>query len=126
MGDWLQGDDNLKLQLFAFLLFEFSVGVYFPSIGVLKGEVVPENVRATIYSLYRVPLNGIVIGLLLSDASLRMCFMASAFLILMAILSILAIMRMPVACASSLDTGSDSEESIRTSSFSTPVDCRWE
>lgn len=45
-----------------FLLFEFCVGIYFPSMGTLKSLLVPERIRATVYNIYRVPLNAIVAG----------------------------------------------------------------
>ena len=34
--------------------------MYWPSIGTVKSQVVPEESRATIYNIYRVPLNAIV------------------------------------------------------------------
>ncbi|EER13756.1 hypothetical protein Pmar_PMAR008384, partial [Perkinsus marinus ATCC 50983] len=40
--------------LIAFLVFETSVGAYYPSMGTLKAEIVPEAYRATIYNLFRV------------------------------------------------------------------------
>lgn len=43
--------------LSCFLLFEACVGAYYPSMGVIKSKHVPEEARATIYSLFRVPLN---------------------------------------------------------------------
>merc|ERR1712066_161366 len=73
--------ENLGLSLSAFLIFEFCCGVYFPSVGVLKSEVVPEQVRGTVYNLYRVPLNAIVVGLLLSDISMATCFKLNAVLL---------------------------------------------
>merc|ERR1719343_11544 len=80
--------NNLRLTLGAFLLFEFCVGIYFPSVGVLKSDIVPEHVRGTMYNLYRVPLNGIVVALLLSDISLARCFQLNAFLLLLALLCV--------------------------------------
>jgi len=58
----------------AFLVFEFCVGLYFPSIGGLKSDIVPENVRTTVYTCFRIPLNAIVVGLLLSDIGYSQCF----------------------------------------------------
>lgn len=65
----------------AFMLFEFCVGVYFPSIGVVKSEVVPEHVRGTMYNVYRVPLNAVVVCLLLTDISMIVCFQLCAGLL---------------------------------------------
>jgi len=72
-----------------FLCFEFCVGLYFPSIGSLKSELVPEEARAGVYNLYRVPLNIVVVVIIISDLSLKTaftvcsCLMAGAALILM-------------------------------------------
>merc|ERR1719215_688627 len=76
-------DEDLPVTMAAFLLFEFCVGMYFPSIGVLKSEVVPEDLRSTVYNIYRVPLNGIVVILLLSDVSSSFCFKLNAGLLVL-------------------------------------------
>ncbi|CAE8685893.1 unnamed protein product, partial [Polarella glacialis] len=52
-----------------FLIFEACVGAYFPCVGTVKSEVVPEEARAGVYNVYRVPLNAFVIFLLLTDIS---------------------------------------------------------
>merc|ERR1719183_1051684 len=75
-----------------FLVFEFCVGIYFPVVGTLKSEVVPEHCRATVYNLYRVPLNAIVCGLLLSKISLSMSFSICAGLLMVATLGLLPMM----------------------------------
>ena len=36
-----------------FLLFEFCVGIYFPSYGYIKSEYIPENVRASVMNIFR-------------------------------------------------------------------------
>lgn len=84
-------EDHLILTLSTFLVFEFCVGLYFPTIGVLKSEIVPEKVRGTVYNIYRVPLNAIVVCLILSSISLATCFKLNAFLLLVALGSVLAI-----------------------------------
>merc|ERR1719159_1891152 len=50
----------LWAMLAAFILFEVAVGIYWPAAGVVKAQVVPESCRATLYSLFRLPLNAIV------------------------------------------------------------------
>lgn len=52
--------DETRL-LAAFVLFEVSVGLYFPAMGTIKSKVVPEECRTTIYNLYRIPLNMVVV-----------------------------------------------------------------
>merc|ERR1719379_1111169 len=65
----------------AFMIFEFCVGLYFPSIGALKSEVVPEHIRTTMYNIYRIPLNAVVVGLLLSNISMIRCFVFCGLLL---------------------------------------------
>jgi len=60
--------------IIAFLLFEACVGCYFPMMGTMKSLVVPENKRAAIYNLYRIPLNFIVLFSLLTDLSPKASF----------------------------------------------------
>ena len=47
--------------LYLFLLFEVCVGAYWPASGVVRASVIPESMRATVMSLYRIPLNAIVL-----------------------------------------------------------------
>jgi hypothetical protein len=75
----------------AFLAFEFCVGLYFPSMGLLKSEVVPEHIRGTMYNIYRVPLNAVVVGLLLSNISMIKCFALCAALLMMALFSVMGV-----------------------------------
>jgi len=86
---------NLKLSFFAFMVFEFCVGMYFPSIGIVKSEVVPERVRGTMYNIYRVPLNAVVVALLLTNMSIVRIYELCALLLGVAFIGILAIMSTP-------------------------------
>ncbi|EEP79285.1 predicted protein [Uncinocarpus reesii 1704] len=53
--------------LWAFCLYEMAVGAYFPSMGVLKSFLIDDSNRASVYALFRVPLNCfVVIGLALT------------------------------------------------------------
>jgi len=86
------GSQNLLRTCFlAFMVFEFCCGLYFPSIGVMKSDVVPEHVRGTMYNLYRVPLNAVVVCLLLTNISMVQCFMLCASLMSAGLLSVMAI-----------------------------------
>lgn len=58
----------------AFLLFEITVGTYFPTMGTMKSMIVPESKRAAIYNLYRIPLNCIVLFSLLTDLTPKQSF----------------------------------------------------
>jgi len=47
--------------LLGFLVFETTVGLYFPTLGTLRSKYIPEDSRAAIMSFYRVPLNFVVV-----------------------------------------------------------------
>jgi len=85
------GRESIATCFAAFLVFEFCCGLYFPAVGVMKSDVVPEHVRATMYNIYRVPLNAVVVGLLLSDISMIKVFMSCAALLGVALVSIIGI-----------------------------------
>ena len=70
--------------LCAFLLFEACVGMYWPAIGTVKSMIVPEETRATIYNIYRVPLNMIVLVVLLNHISTLTAFSCCAAMLLVA------------------------------------------
>lgn len=63
--------DNKFLIYIAFLTFEVCVGIYFPCIGTIKGEIIPEDSRSAVYNLFRVPLNVIVVTVLLTNLSVQ-------------------------------------------------------
>jgi len=52
------------LRLLLFFVFEVCVGMFWPTLGVLRTRYVPEEVRATVINIFRVPLNAIVIVIL--------------------------------------------------------------
>lgn len=60
--------------LVSFIVFECCVGVYFPTIGMLKSKIVPEANRSMLYNLFRVPLNLIVVLVLLVDLPVQVGF----------------------------------------------------
>lgn len=59
-------------------VFEMCVGMYWPIMGTMKGAIVPEDKRAAIYNLFRIPLNFIVLSSLLTDLTPTQSFMANA------------------------------------------------
>mmetsp|Transcript_10869 Transcript_10869/g.32951 ORF Transcript_10869/g.32951 Transcript_10869/m.32951 type:complete len:483 (+) Transcript_10869:123-1571(+) len=75
---------NRLLGLVAFLVFEGVVGCYFPALGTLKSKIIPDAQRSTIYNLFRVPLNVLVLLVLLSKLPTQMVFTAAASLLLAA------------------------------------------
>ena len=76
--------ENVQVRFVAFLAFEACVGLYFPTIGTLKGDIVPEDMRSTIYNLYRLPLNVIVLMPLLMNFSISTTFAVTSTMLAVA------------------------------------------
>jgi len=74
--------EDVVLRFFAFLVFECCVGLYFPLMGALKGDIVPEDMRSTIYNIYRFPLNVIVLLPLLMAFSISTTFIVTTIILL--------------------------------------------
>lgn len=53
-----------------FFVFEVVCGLYFPGIGIVKSQYVAEEVRATVYNIFRIPLNLIVVIVLANLGSI--------------------------------------------------------
>jgi len=64
-----QGTAVVSRKFWAFCVFEACVGAYYPVMGMLRGALVPNEVRATLSSLFRVPLNIFVTGALVTGIS---------------------------------------------------------
>jgi len=71
---------DVNTRFLSFLVFEMCVGMYFPMMGTLKGVVVPEESRSTIYNLYRVPLNVVVTLVLLLNVDMQAAFICTSFM----------------------------------------------
>jgi len=78
---------NPRICLVAFLLFEGCVGAYFPAMGTLKSKIIPDAQRATVYNLFRIPLNLLVLVVLLTKMSTEVIFGAIACLMVVAVLA---------------------------------------
>lgn len=48
--------------LWAFCVYEFSIGLYYPNMGVLKSVLIHDKDRAGVYALFRLPLNCFVVA----------------------------------------------------------------
>ena len=61
---------NLKLgynaTLYAFLIYEVSIGLFYPIYSKIKSEYLPSNSRGTLMNIFKIPFNIIVPILLLS------------------------------------------------------------
>jgi fucose permease len=73
-----------EVNFYAFLVFELCVGMYFPSVGTLKGKLVPEECRSAVYNLYRLPLNAIVVCALIFKISTAASFLVTTVLLVVA------------------------------------------
>ena len=60
--------------MWGFFAFEACVGIYFPSMNTIKSRIVPEDARAAMYNIFRVPLNAIVLTVLLTDIPITTAF----------------------------------------------------
>ncbi len=58
------GSRSLAINLLGFCLFEGCVGCYWPLIGNIRSELIPEEARSTIMNMFRIPLNLIVVAVL--------------------------------------------------------------
>ena len=78
---------DVQIRFVAFLAFEACVGLYFPMMGTLKGDIVPEDMRSTIYNIYRLPLNVIVLMPLLLNFSISTTFKVTTSILAVAVAS---------------------------------------
>jgi len=65
-------------------IFEVCVGMYFPIMGTMKSEIVPESQRAAIYNVYRIPLNFIVVTSLLVNLAPEQAFVVTGAMLALA------------------------------------------
>ncbi|CAM9137520.1 unnamed protein product, partial [Ectocarpus fasciculatus] len=57
--------DNKMVVYCMFLAFELTVGLFYPSYGMIKSEKIPEDIRSAVMNIFRMPLNLFVVVLLL-------------------------------------------------------------
>ncbi|KAF4659690.1 hypothetical protein FOZ61_004548 [Perkinsus olseni] len=57
-------------RLLAFCIFEACCGVYFPTHYSIRSSIVPASIRATMFNLYRIPLNVVVAKICTSVGSM--------------------------------------------------------
>eukprot|EP00878_Enallax_costatus_P036918 GHUV01041539.1.p1 GENE.GHUV01041539.1~~GHUV01041539.1.p1 ORF type:complete len:102 (-),score=2.04 GHUV01041539.1:665-970(-) len=49
-----------QIDMLAFCVFEVCVGIFWPSMMTMRATYVPEELRATIINMFRIPLNAFV------------------------------------------------------------------
>eukprot|EP00956_Cyclotella_meneghiniana_P021408 scaffold39024_cov72-Cyclotella_meneghiniana.AAC.11 len=72
------------VQYLGMLLYEFCIGAYYPAMGTVKGTIVPEDQRAAIYNVFRLPLNLMVLLYLVGDFNTETSFLANAMMLFVA------------------------------------------
>lgn len=82
----------------AFLLFEVLCGIYFPGMATMRAPYIPEESRSSLLTLFRVPLNIIVVITLYEDMKLSNVFLACAVLMAIATFSQQRLLRL-VRCS---------------------------
>lgn len=95
----------VSVEYYCFLLFEFCAGLYMPSIGALKSELVPEEARAGVYNVFRIPLNIIVLSVILANYSSSLTFAWCCLLLLLAALFVSPLSGGPMHGHSKLQKG---------------------
>jgi len=64
--------------MMSLMLFEVCVGLYWPTIITLKAMYIPGEFRSSIYNVFRVPMNAIVLFVLLSNLEVYTVFFMCA------------------------------------------------
>nr|XP_002129829.1 molybdate-anion transporter [Ciona intestinalis] len=76
--------DHTNVVFMAFCVFEMCVGIFWPSLGTMRGSYVPEQVRSTVMNFFRIPLNLIVIVLLIQNLKIKVVFTCCVCFLLLA------------------------------------------
>ena len=66
--------NNDTISYLAMLAFEAAIGAYYPAMSTVKSAIVPEDQRAAIYSVFRLPLNLMVVVNLVSNLEIEQSF----------------------------------------------------
>ena len=64
----------------SFCLFEINIGIFWPCLATLRSKYIPEDVRATLMNIFRIPLNFLVIIMLLPEFDLKVVFGGASLL----------------------------------------------
>ncbi|KAI9136031.1 hypothetical protein BKA69DRAFT_1135560 [Paraphysoderma sedebokerense] len=75
-------NDYPSVYNFFFILFEFAVGLYYPSLSTIRSSILPEKVRSTLLNIFRVPLNILVVLALINVDQIQQPFMFFGFAVL--------------------------------------------
>lgn len=115
---------NKHLIMFAFCLFEVCCGIFWPTAGSLRERFIPNDHRATISNIFRVPLNLIVmlsLSLLIQRPK-EVVFTFAAILLFVAVLAQYTITKMPAPSANGVNDPSSSSSSAAYTKLATGKD----
>jgi MFS family permease len=98
-------ESSKRACLAGMLIMEFCCGMYFPAMYTIKSKVVPEESRAAIYNLFRVPLNIIVLAVLLTDMPRSVTFSCCVVMLTLAALVAKALQRITRTTAVQYELG---------------------
>lgn len=59
----------------SFIIYQLCCGVYFPTMGTLRSEILPDQYRTALMSWFRAPLNLLVVGFLLTTGAMTIQMM---------------------------------------------------
>ncbi|KAK9829693.1 hypothetical protein WJX72_007390 [[Myrmecia] bisecta] len=106
-----------KLQLMAFCVFEFLVGIFWPSMMKMRSQYVPEGMRSTIINFFRIPLNAFVCIVLYNVSAFPLAAMFGMCTLFLTIAA---------ACQRRLETiaGRDKDYALVDAGDSTDVDLK--
>jgi MFS transporter, MFS domain-containing protein family, molybdate-anion transporter len=104
---------SVTIKSIAMNLFEMTVGMYFPIMGTLKGHIVPENKRAAIYNLFRIPLNFIVVFSLLTNLTPQQSFFLNSMMLCTATVLMIKLMKRRDSVGMAKDTDTPDDEELR-------------
>jgi len=80
--------NSVRYRFWAFCLFEACVGLYYPVQGMLRGSLISNDHRATLSSLFRVPLNVFVVFSLMTGVSSARLFVFAGCALALALSSV--------------------------------------
>ena len=63
----MRGSQTVVQVYWAFVLFEFAVGIYYPAVGTLKSRLIADSERSTMSAVSGMPMNLIVVVILSLD-----------------------------------------------------------
>ena len=105
---------NDTMSYLAMLLFEACIGAYYPAMSTVKGNIVPEDQRAAIYSVFRLPLNLVVLLNLLSNLRFEQSFGLCSAMLALSIALQLRVVAYEGGHSPTMNVSSDSRPIVKT------------